>query len=428
MKMSKKVSKKIFMCEKCGNEFAKWSGKCDACGAWNSLKEISYESFGANTGSTQKAEMISLDEIDNKNFSKLITGLSEFDLVLGGGIVPGEVILLGGDPGVGKSTLLYQVACLVAGPVVYIAGEESPEQIKMRAQRIAGSCKDIFIIDNPDISSWIDTVADARPRLLIVDSIQTIYDSAIGGSPGSIIQVKHCTNKILRLSKIMSIATAIIGHVTKEGEVAGPRTLEHMVDGVFYLEGEKGQNERFLRSSKNRFGSTDEMGVFVITENGMKSASDFGRLKPEQQVPFGLCRTAVLEGSRTYITEVQALLQKSTFGFAKRNSVGFDLNRLQMMIAILSNHMGIDLSEKDVFLNIADGYKLKDPLCDLSVISAIASAAFKKPIPGDQVIIGEVDLAGRIHLPSQAKKIIKDAEKLGYKVKTIKKLDQSYIF
>ena len=267
-----------------------------------------------------------------------------------------------------------------------------------------------------------------KPALIVIDSIQTVFDSSIGGAPGSIIQIKHCANKIIRLAKRLSIAILIVGHVTKEGEVAGPRTLEHMVDGVFYLEGDKVQSERFLRSNKNRFGSTEEMGVFVITENGLKSAANFGRLKPEEKIPFGLARTAVLEGSRTYITEVQALLQKSSFGFPKRNSVGFDLNRLLMMIAILSNHAQIDLSDKDVFINITDGYKLKDPISDLAVLAALASAAIKKPLNGNQIILGEVDLAGRIHLPGQAKKIIKDIQKLGYRAKTFRNLEQKNIF
>lgn len=424
--MLKKANKKVFVCEQCGNEFAKWAGKCSICESWNTLKEITYET--ADKSSVERAEILSLDQIDNKNFVRLITGIEEFDLVLGGGIVPGEVLLIGGDPGVGKSTLLWQVACSIKGSAMYIAGEESPQQIKMRAQRISADFSGVSIVDNPDVSSWLDIVKEQKPTLLVIDSIQTIFDSTIGGAPGSIIQVKHCANKIIRMAKSLSIATVMIGHVTKEGEVAGPRTLEHMVDGVFYLEGDKLQSERFLRSNKNRFGSTEEMGVFVIGEKGMRSASDFGRLKPEETIPFGLSRTAVLEGSRTYVTEVQALLQKSSYGFPKRNSVGFDLNRLLMMIAILSNHAGIDLSDRDVFLNITDGYKLKDPLSDLAVISALASAAIKKPLNGNQIILGEVDLAGRIHLPSQAKKIIKDMQKLGYKVKTLKVLEQKAIF
>jgi len=425
--MSKKDNKKIFICEKCGNEFAKWSGQCGACLAWNTLKELAVDNLSVSR-KVEEASLIELDKIDNARIKKYSSGLSEFDLVLGGGIVPGEVFLLGGDPGVGKSTLLWQVACQINGSVIYIAGEESPEQIKLRAQRILSKYDNVFIIDNPDLLSWINVVKKAKPRLLIIDSIQTVYDSSLPSSPGSVLQIKHCTNKIIRLAKDNSIATAIIGHVTKEGEVAGPRTLEHMVDAVFYLEGEKEQGERFLRSNKNRFGPTDEMGVFGISDKGLLSASEFGRIKPEPSVPFGLSRTAVLEGSRTYVVEVQSLIQKTSFGFAKRNSVGYDLNRLLMMVAIASNHLGINFSDKDIFLNVAGGYKIRDPLCDLSVISALASAFYKKPLKGDRIVIGEVDLAGRIHLPSQAKKIIKDAQKLGYQIELQKELSRKSIF
>jgi len=375
----------------------------------------------------EQAEIIYLKNVDNSKYKRIVTGIEEFDLVLGGGIVPGEVVLLGGDPGVGKSTLLWQVACAIKGKTYYISGEESPQQIKMRAERISRNFGNVMLIDDPDVASWIKTLEEHKPTFIIIDSIQTIYDSTVAGAPGSIIQIKHCANKIIRVAKSLSIATVLVGHVTKEGEVAGPKTLEHMVDGVFYLEGEKMQNERFLRSNKNRFGSTEEMGVFVLTEKGMQSASDFGRMKPEEIIPFGLSRTAVLEGSRTYITEVQALIQKSSFGFPKRNCVGYDLNRLLMMIAVISNHLGVDLSDKDVFLSISDGYKLKDPLSDLAVISAILSAALKKPLQGNAIIMGEVDLAGRIHIPSQAKKIIKDVQKIGYKAKTFKNLDQKSI-
>ncbi len=306
--MSKKDKKNIFICEKCGNEFAKWSGQCSACLAWNTLKELSIDFSSTAAGKVDEATLIRLDQIDNAKITRFTSSLSEFDLVLGGGIIPGEVFLLGGDPGVGKSTLLWQVACLILQNVIYVAGEESPEQIKLRAQRISQKYDNVFVIDNPDILSWSSVVKKSKPRLLIIDSIQTIYDSSVPSSPGSVLQIKHCTNKIIRLAKDNSIATAIIGHVTKEGEVAGPRTLEHMVDAVFYLEGEKEQSERFLRSNKNRFGPTDEMGVFNLGEKGLLSASEFGRIKPEVSVPFGLSRTAVLEGSRTYVVEVQALV------------------------------------------------------------------------------------------------------------------------
>lgn len=422
----KSKTRSIYICSECGGEHILWSGKCSYCGNWNTLKEV--KGVDEKIKKSEQARPIKLSEINPGQKERIQTEISEFDLVLGGGLVSGEVILLGGSPGIGKSTLVWQVASRIRGGVVYIAGEESPEQIKIRADRLGSQFGNITIYDEPNISSWIGQIEKSPPELMVIDSIQTIFDDTFPGSAGSIIQVKECALKIIRVAKKFSIATILIGHVTKDGEVAGPKTLEHLVDGVFYLEGEQGANERFLRSQKNRFGPTDEVGVFTISAEGMSESRDFGRLKPEEESPFGLARTAVLEGSRTYVTEVQALLQKSSYGFAKRNCVGFDLNRLLMIIAVISNHLGIDLSDKDVFLNITDGYRLRDPISDLAVIAALVSAAVKKPLYGNQIIIGEIDLAGRIHLPPYAKKIIKDVQKIGYITKTLKLLDQKSIF
>ncbi len=394
------------------------------CGEWNSLKELKVESAagGRNAGlnnNIEKAVPISLGSIKKLDSNRIKTGIEEFDLVLGDGMVPGSVLLLGGQPGVGKSTLVWQVACTMKGRVVYVAGEESPSQIKLRAERLGKNSSDIIIFENQDISSWLEQLEQIKPDLLIIDSIQTVFDSQAAGSPGSLLQVKHCALKVIGAAKRLNIATIIIGHVTKEGEVAGPKTLEHLVDAVFYLEGEKGAAERFLRSQKNRFGPTEEMGVFVLQENGLTSATDFGRLKPRADLPVGLARCAVIEGSRVYFIEVQALVQKSNFGFPRRNAVGYDLNRLQMMTAILSRHTKIDLSSHDAYVNISDAYRLKDPIGDLAVISALASSYVNKSITGNKLVLGEVDLAGRIHLPEYSKKIIKTAIKIGYQIPAV---------
>ena len=394
------------------------------CGEWNSLKELKVESAagGRNVGlnnNIEKAVPISLGSIKKLDSNRIKTGIEEFDLVLGDGMVPGSVLLLGGQPGVGKSTLVWQVACTMKGRVVYVAGEESPSQIKLRAERLGKNSSDIIIFENQDISSWLEQLEQIKPDLLIIDSIQTVFDSQAAGSPGSLLQVKHCALKVIGAAKRLNIATIIIGHVTKEGEVAGPKTLEHLVDAVFYLEGEKGAAERFLRSQKNRFGPTEEMGVFVLQENGLTSATDFGRLKPRADLPVGLARCAVIEGSRVYFIEVQALVQKSNFGFPRRNAVGYDLNRLQMMTAILSRHTKIDLSSHDAYVNISDAYRLKDPIGDLAVISALASSYVNKSITGNKLVLGEVDLAGRIHLPEYSKKIIKTAIKIGYQIPAV---------
>jgi len=412
----KNKSKTIFVCSGCGGEHMSWAGKCSYCGEWNTLKELKVDSEKQKNSSQEKAKPVKLSEIKTNEKGRIQTGISELDLVLGGGLVPGEVLLLGGNPGVGKSTLVWQAAANIKEAVVYIAGEESPEQIKLRAKRLSVLPQNITIVDNNILESWIDYVSENPPALLIVDSIQTVQSNEYPASLGSIIQVKECAMKIIQVAKKYNIAVILVGHVTKEGEVAGPRTLEHLVDAVFYLEGEKGISERFLRAQKNRFGPTDEVGLFKITASGLSQESDFGRLSPEKDLPSGVCRVGVMEGSRVYFTEIQALVQKSQFGFAKRNAVGYDLNRLQMMAAIISRHTKIDLTEFDIFLNTANGYKLRDPIADLAVLMALASSAMQKPLSGAMIALGEVDLAGRIHLTESAKKIIKTAQKIGYKI------------
>ncbi|MCX6809323.1 MAG: DNA repair protein RadA [Candidatus Berkelbacteria bacterium] len=413
--MSKKTNKSIWICSDCGGEHFAWSGKCSYCNSWNTLKELRGVSETLSR-SSEDARPIKIADIKNNFESRIKTEISEFDLVSGGGIVPGSVILLGGHPGIGKSTLVWQIASSIEEKVFYIAGEESPEQIKIRANRLKGSNSNITIFENQDILSWLSIIEKEKPTLLIIDSIQTVYDSGISGSPGSIMQVKESAMKIINAAKKFSVATIFVGHVTKDGEVAGPKILEHLVDAVFYLDGERGSNERFLRSHKNRFGPTDELGVFTIGESGLQNSDDFGRISSSKKVPIGVAKCAVLEGSRIYFIEVQALVQKSPFAMPRRNAVGYDFNRLQMMIAILARHSKVDLSQHDCFVNISDGYKLKNPLGDLAILMALASSFLSKSLNGKNLFLGEVDLAGRLHLPSEAKKIIKAAKKIGFTV------------
>lgn len=417
--MSKKP-KSVFVCSECGGEHGVWSGRCSYCGEWNTLKEIT-STIDEKGAAVEKARPINLRDVKSSENLRFKTGIEELDLVLGGGLVGGSVILLGGHPGIGKSTLVLQLAGNIKGKVMYIAGEESAEQIKMRSTRLGKVSNNLMIIESQDLNSWTSLLESDTPSLLVIDSIQTVYDSGIVGSPGSIIQVKESALKIIRFAKRLHIPTVIIGHVTKEGEVAGPKTLEHLVDGVFYLEGESQSSERFLRSQKNRFGPTDEMGVFHLTEKGLVCASDFGRLQPEGKLPVGVVRSAIMEGSRVYFIEVQSLVNKSLFGFPKRNSVGFDLNRLQMLIAVLARHTKIDLNSYDVYLNISEGYHLKDPLGDLAVLVSLAASASNTQVSGRILPIGEVDLSGRIHLTANAKKIIKTAQKIGFKIPTLSK-------
>ena len=384
------------------------------CGNWGTLKELKI-SDSISHGKIEKAKPIDISNVTSKIRSRIKTDIDELDLVLGGGIVPGSVLLLGGKPGIGKSTLAWQVVCKVKGKVVYVAGEESVEQIKIRAQRIGRIPENVVFFENQDILSWLDYLKKEQPELVIIDSIQTTYRSDLPNSPGSIVQVKESAIEIIRVAKSYNIACIMIGHVTKDGEVAGPKMLEHLVDGVFYLEGEDGMSERFLKSHKNRFGPTDELGVFMMTGEGMVSYLDFGKVTKVKQLPPGVARVALLEGSRVYFIEVQSLVQKSNFGFPKRTAVNYDLNRLQMIIAILGRHTNIDLSSFDVYLNVAEGYKLKNPISDLAVLMSLAGSFYNRELPGEHIFLGEVDLSSRLHLPISAKKIIKSVHKLKLK-------------
>lgn len=364
--------------------------------------------------SAKKIEPIILSDLKTTKKERIITGMEEIDLVLGGGLVKGSVLLFGGHPGIGKSTLVWQIASKIKDQVAYIAGEESPEQIKLRADRLASITKNIAIFDDRNVDNLIASLISLQPKLVVVDSIQTVFDPNVAGSAGNIVQVRSCALKLIEYAKKNSAAMIMIGHVTKDGEVAGPKTLEHLVDGVFYLEGSQTGQERFLRAAKNRFGSTDEIGIFEMTSSGLRPEPNFGRLKPGSVLPEGVSRTAVIEGSRVIFLEVQALVQKTNSMIPRRNAVGYDLNRLHMIAAVISKHLKIDLSSSDLFLNISEGYKLKSTLADSAVALAIVSSARSKPLDGNKLYIGELDLAGNLHLTTDAKKIIKIAEKAGF--------------
>lgn len=419
--MAKKNSS-LFVCDKCGGEHLRWAGKCDFCGAWNTLKELKVETTQKKSEVAQ-AQIKRLSEVKPGHGERMSSAIAPVDLVFGGGIVRGSVLLLGGHPGIGKSTLVWQIASGMGKKVLYIAGEESPEQIKIRSDRIGINSSDISIIDNQDINSWLSSLQVDQFDLLIIDSIQTVYDSTLSSSAGSILQLKQCALSIIEKVKSISLATIVIGHVTKDGEVAGPKTLEHLVDGVFYLEGDRYSSERFLRSQKNRFGSTDELGVFEIGEGGLKEKEDFGRFASDQEIPPGVVRTAVTEGSRVYMLEVQSLVHKTSFGIPQRNAVGYDRNRLQMILAVLARHTKIDLSGHDVYLNISDGYKLKDTMTDVAVAVSLAGSLTNKKTNPQDIFLGEIDLAGRVHLQGKIKRIIKSAKKAGLVAKSPKTND-----
>ncbi|MFH1909893.1 MAG: DNA repair protein RadA [bacterium] len=411
--MSKKADRTIWVCKDCGGEHLSWSGKCNYCGSWNSLSEVKDNSLTLSKTAT-KTKPISLSDVKSTSNKRIKTFIDELDLVLGGGIVGGSVLLFGGSPGIGKSTLIWQLATKVKGRVCYVAGEESPEQIKIRSERIGKENKNIFIFDERNIDSVIASLGEVKPELVVVDSIQTVLDPNISGTAGNVVQVRSCTLKLIDYARKNSVAIIIIGHVTKEGEVAGPKTLEHLVDGVFYLEGSGTGAERFLRAAKNRFGTTDEIGIFEMTSSGLKPEPNFGRLKPDVTLPDGVSRSAVIEGSRIIFLEIQALVQKSPSMIPRRNAVGLDINRVHMIAAIISKHLKTDLSGNDIFVNISEGYRLKSTMADVAIAMAIISSIKTKSLSGNKLYIGELDLSGGIHLSEQAKKIIKVAQKGGF--------------
>lgn len=409
----------IFVCSECGGESLKWSGRCGACGAWNTLKEFKDQKTKVkNRLSDQRpVEILTFDRIETKNSQRIKTGIEEVDRVLGGGIVPGAVILVGGDPGIGKSTLLLQIASRQKD-VLYVSGEESQHQIKLRADRLDIKSKDIHLYAGTDIDEIISQLSNIKHReykLAIVDSIQTIYDSRYPSTPGSIIQVRECALKLQETAKNLNIPIVLIGHVTKDGNVAGPRTLEHLVDVVLYLEGERYHDVRILRGVKNRFGATDEIGIFNMTEKGFEEIANPSKLflKEKLENASGSAVTATMEGTRPFLVEIQALTSPTSFGYPRRTASGFDLNRLLLLIAVLGKRAGLNLASQDVYLNVVGGFKLKEPAADLAVCLAIASASKNRPINPHCCIFGEVGLSGEIRSVRYQEKRIVEAKRLG---------------
>lgn len=430
----------LFVCNNCGEEYAKWQGKCDSCGEWNSLKEfsISKEKKKSGLSTSSASEIVELKNIKLTEFQRTSTKIAEFDRVLGGfgdgkgGIVPGSVILLGGDPGIGKSTLLLQVASNLKN-VLYVSGEESVEQIKMRYDRLGLKSETLKLFTETDLNIIRQKIIDLKPDLVIIDSIQTIYSPDYPSTPGSLVQVRECAMKLQNLAKATRTSVILVGHVTKEGSVAGPKILEHLVDVVLYLEGEDFQNTRILRGAKNRFGATDEIGIFEMMENGLVSISNPSKLFLQERtknIP-GSIVTATIEGTRALLIEVQALTTTTNYGFPQRRATGFDLNRLQLIIAVLQKRANINLSNQDIFVNIAGGIKIKDTGVDLAVALAIASSAKNIKCSEQICAFGEIGLSGEIRQVSFAKKRNAEAERLGYakivKAKFIDKAIQEVI-
>lgn len=403
----------IFCCANCGDEFAKWQGKCSSCGSWNTLKEV--KQLAQNKKNTNTSEIINLNKVKIDNFKRIDLGITEFDRVLGGGMVPGSVILLGGEPGIGKSTLVLQVASKLKN-TYYIAGEESAQQIKMRAQRLKINNGNISLISENNIDAALNTLKKEKPALVIVDSIQSMYTDEYPSTAGSIVQVRETALKLQKYAKQNNISVILIGHVTKDGTVAGPKTLEHMVDVVLYLEGERYYGTRILRTVKNRFGATDEIGLFEIFDGGLKEITNPAKIFIGQNAKNspGSIITATVEGTRPFLVEIQALTSTTAFGYPTRTASGFDLNRLKLIIAILINRADLKLQNQDVYVNVAGGFNLKEPAADLAVALAIASAIKNTAVNIKTVAFGELGLAGEVRSVNFESKRISEIKRLGY--------------
>jgi DNA repair protein RadA/Sms len=406
-----------YVCQSCGSSYTRWMGKCEQCEAWNSLvEEVATVSSGAGKAKPAAAlRPTKIDDVQTQKLPRFTSGLTEVDQVLGGGIVPGSVMLLSGDPGIGKSTLVLQITAQVAAKqrVLYISGEESIHQIKMRADRLGVSAGDLELLAETNVDAIIATIEQGNYQMVIIDSIQTMAVEALTGSPGTVGQITASAQAIQMVAKRSNISTLIIGHVTKEGNIAGPKILEHLVDVVLYLEGEKYGSFKALRGIKNRFGSTSEVGIFEMNESGLVPVPNPSEaLLAERQPGPGSVVLATLEGSRPLLVEVQALVSSTPFGYPKRTAVGFDLNRLNLLVAVLSKRAGLNLNSSDIYVNVVGGLRVSEPAADLAIILSIASALKDAPVPKDLVAFGEVGLSGEVRSVSQVSQRLAEAKRL----------------
>ena len=417
-------SKTVFVCSSCGYESAKWLGKCPACNEWNTFYEEKVVSSSNNTsnvngGNRAKTMPRKLKEVQGIEVARTSSGIGELDRVLGGGLVKGSLVLVGGEPGIGKSTLILQLCDKVQGEgkVLYISGEESAEQVKIRADRLNINNDELMFLGETNIDNIQEAIFSINPKLVIIDSIQTMYSEEITSAAGTVSQVREITARIMRMCKDNGITTIIIGHVTKDGNIAGPRVLEHMVDTVLYLEGERYFSYRILRSVKNRFGSTNEVGMFEMKNEGMVEITNPSSIliSERNDNPAGSVIVASMEGTRPLLVELQALTTPSVFGIPKRTANGIDYNRLAVLIAVIEKRAGIALGGQDVYLNVVSGIKIAEPAIDLGIVLACTSSYKNISIPQDVVVIGEVGLTGEVRAVNMIEKRIKEAEKLGFK-------------
>ncbi len=423
-------AKTHYVCSECGGIANKWAGQCAACGAWNTLVENVVET-SSNRFSTQHqglahtTPVLSLAEIEASDTPRFTTGMEEFDRVLGGGLVAGGVVLIGGDPGIGKSTLLLQALGQMSRikKVLYISGEESGAQIALRAKRLSITASELKLQAEIQLEKILHTLAEQQPQVVVIDSIQTMYSDALSSAPGSVAQVRECAAQLTRVAKQTGITMIMVGHVTKEGALAGPRVLEHIVDTVLYFEGDTHSNFRLVRACKNRFGAVNELGVFAMTEKGLKGVSNPSALflsQHDNQVP-GSCIMVTQEGSRPLLVEIQALVDTSHLPNARRLSVGLEQNRLAMLLAVLHRHAGVAAFDQDVFINAVGGVKITEPAADLAVLLAIHSSMRNKALPKGLVVFGEVGLAGEIRPAPRGQERLREAAKLGFSIAMIPK-------
>lgn len=413
-----------FFCGECGHETIRWQGRCPGCGAWNTLVEepVSRKrpSAGREARRGEPAVPVRLAEVEGPETSRWRTGLDEFDFVLGGGVVPGSLVLIGGEPGIGKSTLLLQVAAGLEAAghrTLYVSGEESPAQVRLRAERLGPGAGEVSFLSETDLDAVLRRSEELRPAALFVDSIQTVYTSELEGAPGNVGQVRECAARLQRYAKEGNVAVFLVGHVTKGGTVAGPKTLEHIVDTVLYFEGTGSLDHRVLRATKNRFGGADEIGVFRMTAGGLVPVPNPSELflRERTQGVSGAAVVATIEGTRPLLVEVQALCTKGSYGAPQRVTTGFDRQRLALLLAVLEKRAGLAFGQLDVFLNVVGGVRLVEPAADLAVVAALGSSVFDREVPGDAVFLGEVGLGGELRAVGQVERRLGEAARMGFR-------------
>jgi DNA repair protein RadA/Sms len=419
-------AKTVYTCTECGGQSPKWQGQCPHCSEWNTLVESIVEASGSSahrfstmsTGAGERGVVQKLSAVKAVDVPRKPTGIAEFDRVLGGGLVHGAVVLIGGDPGIGKSTLMLQALCTMSGAssVLYISGEESAQQIALRARRLALDSHDVKLLTEIELEKIQATIAGEKPEIVVIDSIQTMYSSALTSAPGSVAQVRECAAQLTRFAKQSGTTVIFVGHVTKEGALAGPRVLEHMVDTVLYFEGDTHSSFRLIRAVKNRFGAVNEIGVFAMTEKGLREVTNPSAIFLSQHsndVP-GSCVMVTQEGSRPLLVEIQALVDEAHGMSPRRLSVGLEQNRLAMLLAVLHRHAGIACFDQDVFINAVGGVKIDEPGADLALLLAIVSSLRNKPLPAKHVVFGEVGLAGEVRPVQRGQERLREAAKLGF--------------